>query len=79
MKNDIIQHVLSQSLLFGGPLLGSCRSGKWRDTLHQVLAQLELDNIRRLDLLLQNGFKKAAAIKGGLSAWEKAGGKMVRP
>jgi rhodanese-related sulfurtransferase len=28
---------------------------------------------------VQKGFKKAAAIKGGLDAWEKAGGKVVRP
>jgi hypothetical protein len=29
--------------------------------------------------LLQNGYKKAVAVKGGLGAWEKAGGKVVRP
>lgn len=29
-------------------------------------------------MLLQNGYKKAAAIKGGLEAWQKAGGKIVK-
>jgi hypothetical protein len=30
-------------------------------------------------LLLQNGYKRAAAVRGGLDAWEKAGGRIVRP
>jgi rhodanese-related sulfurtransferase len=28
--------------------------------------------------LQQNGFKDAAALLGGMSAWESAGGEMVR-
>jgi rhodanese-related sulfurtransferase len=33
---------------------------------------------RAAEILRQNGFTKVAAVKGGLDAWEKAGGKVVR-
>jgi hypothetical protein len=29
--------------------------------------------------LMQNGYKKVGALRGGLGAWEKAGGKVVKP
>lgn len=39
----------------------------------------EQTSLRAAQILLENGYTKVAAVKGGLNAWEKAGGKIVRP